>query len=205
MWKLLQNEFSYHGIFLIVMINICIQLLFYSITSFYEHVNFMILTLFTIVFFSVFVERNRISADRQSVPLPIPVSVIGIERSLLILSPFSIMIPSIFLLNYLLIPSAINNVFILTGQLGFTIILVSSYVIVSDVYLSIASINRSNKFFLVSFWIIILLLINAILILIISSFAKTLWSSVGILFIYGWGTILTLLSIFSFNFRKMFT
>ncbi|MDX1699808.1 MAG: hypothetical protein R3250_04270 [Melioribacteraceae bacterium] len=204
MWHLLRSEINYHSILLTVAIVIFIQVILYLITPFYEQVNFVILTLFTIVFLSTLIERNKISIDRQNSALPFSIKFLGLERSLLVFTPWIILIPCFYLINFLLYPSNIENVTRLIGQLGFTLILVSSFNLVSDFYFSESIHDRLVKYLMTSISVMFIIIINVAYIFITNSLFNGLLAPEGIALIYTWGIFLTFLTAVSFGFRKSY-
>lgn len=204
MWQLLRYEISYHSILLIVAIIIFLQAALYLITPFYEQVNFVVLTLFSIVFLSTIIERNKISVDRQNSALPFSILFLALERSLLVFIPWIILIPCFLLINYLLFPSSMASLTRLIGQLGFPLILISSFILVSDFYFSENTHDRLVRYLITTISIIFILAINVMYLFITNSLINGLFAPGGIALIYAWGILLTFLTMVSFRFRKSF-
>jgi small-conductance mechanosensitive channel len=92
----------------------------------------------------------------------------------------------------------------LIGQLGFTLILISSFVLVSDFYFSESRHDRLVRYLMTTISFIFILVIDAAYILITNSLLNGLLAPGGIVLIYIWGIFLTFLTIVSFRFRKSF-
>jgi hypothetical protein len=204
MWQLLKFEINYHSILLTIAIMLFVQLILYSLTPFYEQINFILFTLFSIVFLSTLIERNKISIDRQNFALPFSKTLLGLERATLVFIPWLILIPSFYLLNFLLFPSHIESITRLLGLFGISLILVSSFILGSDFYFSESNYDRLVKYLITTISVMFIAAIDIVYILFTNSLFYGLLVPGGIVLIYTWGIFLTFLTIVSFCFRKSF-
>jgi len=204
MWNLLKNDVSYHSMILTSIIVLSFQLILYSIAPFYKNINLVVLMLFSIVIISTMIERNKTGIERQNSLLPLSDLSIGTNRSLLLLSPWLFLIVGLILFNLILFPSLFNEVFTLIGQLGFTLILVSGYVILQDIYLSHSVNRRYERIFRLVLYFLLIIISSMFVLIVADSFNAKLMTGNGILIIYLWGILLTFLTILSFARRKSY-
>jgi len=203
MWKLLKENTLYNNTVTTVIIIISIQLALYSFLKIYDNVNALITILVLIIFLSKISERNNEKLNRQNILLPISVKSIGLSRSLLILVPWIILIPVLIIINYLILPESFDEILTLVGQLGFVIVVPSSYVILRDIYFQNAS-NKTNKFIIVIITSLFLLVGTVFIVILADLFDPKLSEGKGVIIIYAWGILLTFLSVMSFIKRKSY-
>ena len=204
MWQIMKNEILYTSILIIPATALVIQLTLYSITSYYENINLLVIMLFSIVMISTIIERNKTGIDRHNSLLPFKISVIGLSRAFLIVSPWLFLITGLFFINRFLFPSTFDHILKLIGQLGFLLVLINILVILNDIYLSNTARGMWERIFMVLFYFIIFTSLTIIMIMFADLIDPDLFMGKGTFIIYAWGLITSCFSILSFSKRKSF-
>ena len=183
---------------------IVFQVIFYSVSPFYKNINMIILMLFSILTFSIVIQRNKLGIERLNSLLPFSTIRLGLTRSIFILASWVILIAGLYSLNKFLFPSVFDEISILIGQLGFSLILISSFVILQDIYMSYSVNNLTERLLLVFFYFTLLSILTTGVIITADYIDPKLISGNGIYVIYLWGIVTSGLSILSFNKRRTY-
>jgi hypothetical protein len=205
MWKLVKEELKYNNIVLLGISITAIQLLLYLIFGNYDKINVLLLLLVLIFHLSILINRSKEKTERQNCTLPLSIYSLGLSRTIFLLVPWMIVIIGFYILNYILLPSTFSHVAILLGQFSFAFILFFMAVFIQDIYLfnlGSKKIIRYISSFLASLLIFCLTLV---VIFSIDLIDPKFQIGTGILLIYAWGILLSLLVVISFAKRKFYS
>ncbi|MCW8849258.1 MAG: hypothetical protein OQJ81_04700, partial [Melioribacteraceae bacterium] len=170
----------------------------------YEKINALLFVMVLILLASILIDRNKAKIERRNCTLPLSISSIGFSRTVFLLFPWIIIIPGLYISNYILLPSSLSYVNILIGQFSAALILFFLIVFIQDVYQFNVSSQRITKYTRSLLFTLFIFCLTVLVFIFADFVDPKIQSGFGILFPYTWGIILSFLAVISFIQRKSY-
>ena len=201
MIQLIKAELEYFGIIYLIPFLLFAEWIITVFFNEYLTVFTSVLFIMIVYFLAMIHEKETIKTDRIHIRLPISAQNIAIARAVVIILPWLFFAGFSLIINTLSHPAQMDRILIATAWTGIFIPLMASYIIIKDIFKSVARMNLLMKGIISTLVFGATLLVIYFCVLIDPKFRE----GIILYIIYPWGVLLVLVTIFSFSKRNNYT